>query len=164
MAISERTQQIDPGGTFLEFDSGMEGRVRGIEAWGTWGAAPTWRLSAGFTRLWQSLELKPGSNDSIAVPIAEGANPDRQAMLRSSLDIGQRAELDITARYVSALSSPDVPSYAAVDVRCGWQVSGNAELSVTGRNLFDPGHGEFTDVSTRTEIGRAVIVELTARF
>ena len=159
-----RTQQIDPGGTFLEFDSGMEGRVHGIEAWGTWEPHPTWRLSAGFTRLWQSLELKPGSNDSLAVPMAEGANPERQAMLRSSLDIGPRAELDVTARYVSALSFPDVPSYTAVDVRLGWQVSGNAELSVTGRNLFDPGHGEFTDIATRTEFGRTVFVELTARF
>jgi hypothetical protein len=38
------------------------------------------------------------------------------------------------------------------------------ELSVTGQNLFDKGHGEFTDISTRTEIGRGVFVNLVSRF
>jgi iron complex outermembrane recepter protein len=159
-----RTQQIDSSRTFIEFENGMEGRVRGIEAWGTWEPRPHWRLSAGFTRLWQSLKLKPGSNDALAVAIAEGANPARQALLRSSLDIGPRTELDITARHVSALSAPAVPAYTALDVRWGWQVSDRVELALTGQNLLDPGHGEFTDLATRTEIGRALFVELTARF
>jgi iron complex outermembrane recepter protein len=57
-----------------------------------------------------------------------------------------------------------VPAYTALDMRWGWQVSEGVSLAVTGQNLLDPGHGEFTDVATRTEIGRAVFVELTARF
>jgi len=40
----------------------------------------------------------------------------------------------------------------------------DVELSLTSQNLFDPGHGEFTEVSTRTEIGRSWFFELLWRW
>ena len=56
-----RTQQIDAGGTFLEFDNGMEGRVPRHRGLGhVAGRSPRWRLRAGFTRLWQPLQLEAG--------------------------------------------------------------------------------------------------------
>jgi iron complex outermembrane receptor protein len=159
-----RTQEIDPTLTFLEFGNGMEGRVRGVELWGTWAPRPGWRLSAGFTRLWQDLRLRAFSDDAAAVATAEGANPAKQALLRASFDVGPDVEIDVTGRHVSALSSPAVPAYTAVDLRVGWRLGDDLQIAVTGQNLFDPGHGEFTPIATRTEIGRGVFVELTARF
>jgi iron complex outermembrane recepter protein len=159
-----RTQEIAPSGTFVEFANGMQGRVAGIEAWGAWERRAGWRLSAGFTRLWQHLRLRPGSNDARAVAVAEGANPARQALLRASFDIGPRVDLDVTARHVSALSRPAVPAYTAIDLRCAWQLRDDVEVALAAQNLLDPGHGEFTDVATRSELGRAVSIELTARF
>jgi len=67
-------------------------------------------------------------------------------------------------RYVSALPSPPVPSYLTLDLRWGWRPQPRLEVSVTGRNLLGPAHGEFTDVSTRTAIARSVFVELVSRF
>jgi iron complex outermembrane receptor protein len=158
-----RTQQIDPTFTFIEFASGMEGDVAGIEAWGSWQAAPWWRLSAGATRLWQDLRLKAGSNDATAVALAEGANPAWQAQLRSSFDLGPRTDLDLTLRRVAALALPDVPAYTSVDLRLAWSPDDALELAVSATNLLDDRHGEFTAAATRSEFGRSVFVELTWR-
>jgi iron complex outermembrane receptor protein len=84
--------------------------------------------------------------------------------LRSSLNLPAHGEFDLTARHVSALASPSVPAYSAVDVRYGWKPRPALELSVTAMNILGGGHGEFTDVSTRTEIGRAIFIKFVRRF
>jgi iron complex outermembrane receptor protein len=143
----------------------MEGTLRGLEAWGSVQATPSWRLHAGYLRLLQDLQLKPGSRDFFgSVATAMGANPGHQWLLRSALDLPRQTELDVTVRHVSALATPVVPAYTAVDLRWGWRPNANSELSATAQNLFDPGHGEFTSVTTRTEFGRALFVRWMTRF
>src|SRR5260221_4210138 len=141
----------------------MKGTTRGLESWVSWQAARRWRLSAGFNGLKEHLGLKPGSNDLADVVAQLGRDPKRSWRLRSSLDL-PRGEFDVIARRVSERSSPEVPAYSAVDVRYGWQPGKGVEVSVTGQNLFDKGHGEFTDVSTRTSIGRGGFVNVVSRF
>jgi iron complex outermembrane receptor protein len=148
------TQEIAPSRTFFTFAGGMEGRTNGIEMWGTWQATPAWRLSAGYTAQRERLRLKPGSNDAAAVGTA-GRDPAHTWLIRSSLNLSRRAELDVTVRGVAALSNPAVPGYATADVRFGWKMTPELELSLAARNLGDGGHGEFTAVDTRAEIGRS---------
>jgi iron complex outermembrane receptor protein len=160
------TQEIVRSPTpHLVFANGMAGRVSGVEMWGALQAAPRWRLQGGFTRLWQDLRLQPGSTDTRAVAAAEGANPARQAVLRSSLDLPRGVELDLTARYVSRLPGLAVPGYTAVDLRLGWQPRPDLELSLGVQNLFDRGHGEFTitDPALRSELGRAAFLKVVLR-
>jgi iron complex outermembrane recepter protein len=159
-----RTQEIDPIRRSLFFGSGMKGTTTGIEMWGSYQAAPRWRLSAGFNELSKQLELKPGSNDTATLAARRGADPKQSWRLRSSLDLPWRSELDLTARHVSSRSKPDVPAYSAVDLRYGWKPRPGLELSVTALNLFGDGHGEFTNVATRTEIGRGVFFNLVKRY
>jgi iron complex outermembrane receptor protein len=159
-----RTQEIAPSRTSLFFANGMKGTTSGVEMWVTWQATHRWRLSGGFNGLAEHLELRPGSSDTPDLIAQRGRDPERSWRLRSSLDLSRQGEFDIIARRVSERSHPDVPAYAAVDVRYGWRPSRRIELSVTGQNLFDKGHGEFTDISTRTEIGRGVFVNLVSRF
>jgi len=85
-------------------------------------------------------------------------------MIASSLDLPHRTELDVRIRHVSELTSPVVPAYSAVDVRLGWRVRSDLELSVTGQNLFGSGHSEFTDPVTRTEFQRSVLFKILSRF
>jgi iron complex outermembrane receptor protein len=73
-------------------------------------------------------------------------------------------ELDATLRHVSRLSNPEVPAYTTLDLRWAWQARPELEFSVSGQNLFDGGHGEFTDPSTRSEFGPGVFVRLSSRF
>ena len=159
------TQELAPSQTSVFFGNGMQGTVRGVEMWGSYQATPKWRLHGGLTRLWQDFRLKPGSIDTAnSVASTEGANPSRQWMLRSSLDLPRQMDLDITARYVAELALPLVPSYLAMDLRWAWRPRPNVEVSVTGQNLLGPAHGEFTAESTRTAFSRAVFLELVSRF
>jgi iron complex outermembrane receptor protein len=121
-------------------------------------------LNAGFSRLRQELNLTPFSIDAGTLQSTEGANPSRWAILRSSLDLGPRTEFDLTLRYVGALTQPIVPSYTALDLRLGWQLSSNLDLSLAGQNLLDSGHGEFANVATRTDFKRAVFLKLLCRL
>jgi hypothetical protein len=57
-----------------------------------------------------------------------------------------------------------VPSYTALDLRVGWQLSSNLDLSLLGQNLLGGGHGEFTDVATRTDFKGAVFLKLLCRL
>lgn len=159
-----RTQEIAPSRTSLFFANGMKGTTSGVEMWASFQAARRWRLSGGFNGLSERFELRPGSNDAPDLIAQRGRDPRRSWRLRSSLDLSRHGEFDVVARRVSERSNPDVPAYSAVDLRYGWQPRHGVELSVTGQNLLGRGHGEFTDVSTRTEIGRGVFVNLVSRF
>ena len=159
-----RTQQIAPSGTYVFYANDMEGTTSGIELWGSYQASPTWRLQVGYTRLWQDFAMKAGSNDTGTLPATEGANPDTRWSLRTAFDLPHGMELDATLRHVSRLSNPEVPAYTTVDLRWAWQARPELELSVSGRNLFDGGHGEFTDPLTRSEFGPGVFVRLSSYF
>jgi iron complex outermembrane receptor protein len=154
-----RTAEITPSGTSIVFANGMEGEVSGIEMWGTYQALPEWRLSAGYTAMRDRLRLKPGSVD-VAAPNEVGKNPAHTWQLRSALSITENGDLDIAVRHVAALSSPDVPSFTAVDARFGWRLQPSLELSVAGLNLLDADHGEYADIATRSRIPRTVFVQL----
>ncbi|HEV7488454.1 MAG TPA: TonB-dependent receptor [Thermoanaerobaculia bacterium] len=159
-----RTQEIAPSRTSLFFANGMKGTASGVEMWGAYQASQRWRLSAGFNGLTTHFELKPGSSDTAGLAAQKGRDAKQSWRLRSSLDLPRQCEFDITARRVSALAAPVVPAYSAVDLRFGWKAHRGTEISVTGRNLFGKGHGEFADVSTRTEIGRSVFISYVSRF
>lgn len=159
-----RTQEIAfKPSPFIFFANEKQGRTDGIEMWSTYQPSRSWRLSAGMTSLHERFSLKPGSNDASALGAA-GSDPALTWLLRSSMDLPRQSEADVTVRHVSALSNPAVPAYTAVDIRLAWRPRPDLELSVTGQNLFDGGHGEFTDVATRTEIGRSVFFKILSRF
>jgi len=159
-----RTQELVLSPLFVFFGNGMTARVRGLEAWGTYQPLPVWRLHAGLTRLLQHFELNPGSTDASAPAAAAGANPGRQLLLRSAIDLPRSTEFDVTVRYVSALSNPNVPSYTAVDARLAWRPNADMELSLSARNLLGPRHGEFTDLATRSAFGRSILVGWSGHF
>jgi len=159
-----RTLETEPGLTYTFLANGMQGRTSGFEVWGSYQATPAWRLHAGFSRLLQNLQLKPGSNDAASVAATEGANPPHWWSLRSALDIGRQTTLDIVVRRVAALSAPEVPAYTALDMRLGWAPQPGLELSLSGQNLTGGGHGEFNQVTTRSQFGRALLAKAEWRF
>jgi iron complex outermembrane receptor protein len=142
----------------------MEGKANGIEMWGTWQVQPWWRLSAGYTRLKESLWLKPGSVDTTA-PSAAGKNPRDTAQLRASFNVTPKHDLDIAVRHVSSLSSPElVPAYNAIDARFGWRIQRDLDLSIIGTNLFGTQHVEYGAAQYRAEIPTGVFARLTWQF
>jgi iron complex outermembrane receptor protein len=153
-----RTQEVDPGGTYIVFDNLMEGKATGIEMWGNYQASRHWRLSAGLMALHQSMTLKPGSVDA-AGPGSAGKDPSHTAQLRSSFNVSADQDLDVVLRKVGRLSNPDVPGYTALDARFGWRLRKGLEVSVFGQNL-NGGHGENGPLETRTAVARALGVRV----
>ncbi len=158
-----RTQEVAASRTYVYYASKMEGSTRGIEMWGTWQAAPHWRLNAGMNALHEGLRLQPGSNDAGATATA-GLDPAHQWLLRSSLDLDGGRSLDCTLRHVAALSGPDVPAYTSVDVRYGWRPRPDWEWSIAAQHLNGGGHAEFTPAATRSQFGRGVYAKVVHRF
>ena len=149
-----RTTEIDSSQTFLNFDSRMEGKARGLEMWGSYQATPNWRLSAGFAALHQRLWLKPGSIDQDA-PLAAGRDPSHTAQLRSTFTVSDNQELEVAVRKVAALKAYQLRGYTALDARFAWRVRPGVELAIIGENL-NGGHAEYGDLATRNVVPRAL--------
>jgi iron complex outermembrane receptor protein len=153
-----RSLEPAPGGGFA-LGNLIEGTTKGIEAWGSYQASGTWRLSGGAVLLDQDLKLKAGSLDSTG-PSALGNDPETQWGLRSSHSFAPRQELDVMLRYVDELPAPSVPAYLAVDLRYGWRARRDLEVSLTVQNLFDPSHPESGAAPNRSEHARGAFLKL----
>ncbi len=159
-----RSIELSPtGGLPLTIGNTMEGETYGVEMWGTYTVRDWWRLSAGANLQEQDLRFKTGSRDLGGIQGA-GNDPQHQFMVRSAMNLTDAVQLDLGVRQVGSLPNPAVPGYVAVDARVGWQISDNAELSVTGTNLLDQRHPEFGAYAARSVVSRAVFVGFRGRF
>lgn len=158
-------ESIAPSGTGLPAVVGnmMEGRTHGVEAWGTWQASENWRLSAGGNWLHKHLHFKPGSRDISGIRAA-GNDPSHQWYLRSAANFGPDMEFDVNLRHVAGLPNPAIPSYTALDLRWGWHMRRDVELSMAVHNVGDRGHPEFGAAATRGEVPRSVQLKLAWRL
>jgi iron complex outermembrane receptor protein len=138
----------------LFLDNSIEGFINGVEAWGTFRPATSWRLSGGLQALHEKLTAGPGNNATLA------NDADQQWMLRSSHNVSDRHELDLLLRHVSSLPLQGVPAYTALDARWGWRASTTTEVSLTLQNLLDREHAEFGALPGRSEFGRSVFLKL----
>lgn len=158
----ERLRSAEPAsgtGPPFVFANGVEGRHRGVEAWGSWRLTPWWRIVGGITALRQSLDVRSGSVD-VSMPGSLGNDPSAWWSLRSYFDIDPRHEVDVAVRHANARTATlvPVPAYTAVDLRYAWRPSRTLEMSITGENLFDPRHAEWQN---QAEIGRSVFLKVT---
>jgi len=160
----DRLRSGMPPPAFIE--NRIEGFSNGVEAWATFHASRAWRLSGGFSTLRQHLGVKPGSPDPTG-PIALGNDPDHQWLLRSSFNMSTGHELDVIMRRVGSVPlqapAPPVPAYTAVDMRWGWKLRRDLELSLTLQNLFDDAHPEFNAAPGRSEFERSAFLKLLWR-
>jgi iron complex outermembrane receptor protein len=159
-----RTLEPNPAGPGFVFANMAEGRTRGIELSATWQASPAWRLTGGLVTQRVDVKLKPGSADLTGTTVIANNDPASYWTLRSSYDISDNKDLDITLRHVGTLPRPEVPAYTELDVRFGWRVTPAFELSVTGQNLLHPEHAEFGAAATRSQIARNIYVKATWNF
>lgn len=152
-----RSAQLVDGAVRIE--NGIEGQVRGIEAWGEWQPHPRWKLFAGLLLLDMDLRLKEGSNDPVG-PSNLGNDPSSQWSLRSHHALGGQAELSLSVRRVGRLPQPEVPAYTATDLQLNWQPRPEFEVSLGVRNAFDSRHLEYDAGALAGEMARTVFVTL----
>lgn len=148
-----------------QFANTLEGKTYGGEVVGRWQMLKPWRWEMTYSLLRTDFH-----NDGVGLTseaAAEGNSPEHQLSLRSQLDISTQWELDWMVRFVDGLPNVNVPSYFALDVRLGWHPRKDLEFSITGNNLFDRRHPEFTPAGTifsATEIEQSVYGKATWQF
>ncbi|HEX3740785.1 MAG TPA: TonB-dependent receptor [Terriglobales bacterium] len=164
------------GGIFLEnnpppphlllpaqFGNDLFGTTRGIELAPEWRPKKFWRLRASYSYLEMELALKP--NHGVDVDTAastDGSSPRNEVSAQSGFDFGKAFNLDLTYRFVSALPAMTIPSYSTADVRFAWQARSDLQLSLVGRNLFQPHHFESaSDPGPNVAIKRSAYAEIT---
>jgi iron complex outermembrane recepter protein len=154
-----RSIEPDPA-TFtpLRWDNLIEGHSYGMTAWADWQVTPWWRLSPGFTTQHKALRASAGASGLLGV--SQTANdPHADISLKSAMDLGRSATVDLSLRYVGALPQPALPAYYDLSVRFGWRVSDKLEAAITGANLLDARHLEYP-APAGEEIRRSVIATL----
>ena len=147
------------------FENNGEGEIYGVELEATWQVTPSWRLTAGYTRLEEDLRVKPGRTD-LSEGQGEAFDPRNRFQVGSAFDIGNQVEFDLWLRYVDDVGNTSargfgiVQDYTTLDARIGWFPNPGLELAIVGQNLLDSQHGEFG----RDEIERSVYGQVTWRY
>lgn len=125
-----------------EFGNGLVGTTKGGEIAPEWKVTDWWRLGASYSYLQMDLKKGTGSMDIGTAPITEKSSPKHEVMLQSAFDLSKAFSLDLDYRYISALPGEAVNAYSTADARFAWKVKEHWQLSVVGRNLFQPYHYE----------------------
>jgi len=151
----------------------LAGRTQGWEMALDWRPTQTWRLQATYSGL--DVQVDAPATDPVAVGYAalgSHSAPRQQWMLRSSLSLGHRDELDMRLRHVSATQqdSPNltpIPAYSAFDLRYAIHPTRGLTLSIVGENLLLNRHPEFTSDSLplqQLQVPRSVFVKANWQF
>ena len=158
-----RTIEATPG-TFLPLGWGNEARglVYGAEFWASYRLTDWWAIGPAFNIQHEHFRFKPGSAQ-IGGTTFIANDPNHQASLRSSMNIGPVVTWDAFLRYVGRLHSPPLADYAELDTRLGWKVTPQLELSVSGFNLLQAHHQEFV-ADAATTIARSFLVDARVKF
>ena len=147
----------------LMFANGLTGDSYGVELATNWAISDHWRLYTQYTFLRVLIHGGPKTAN-------EGDNPLHQVYLRSSWDLRDDLDFDLTLRYVDCIPDVSVPSYVTMDLRLAWRPRERLELAVVGQNLLQAHHQEFAAPSDSpspswkvTEVPRGVYGTLTWR-
>jgi iron complex outermembrane receptor protein len=155
----EHLRSVDamPGG--VGFGNSYEGRLTGLEAWGRWRVSDRLRLDAGIVRQHMKVNARPGTAPLPGSQTQLGNDARDRVTLGLSWDFAPRFELDAQLRHVGSMPAPAVPAYTVLDLRLGWHVQRDLELSLMLRNLGDRRHPEWGAAPGRAEFERTLFLK-----
>jgi iron complex outermembrane recepter protein len=127
--------------------------TNGVEIAPDWQPFRWWQLKGSYSFLHLQANERPsvaGLYDVLTTAADNGSSPHHEIEMQSLFNLPKHFEFDTTYRFVSALpaqaSTPagqTVGAYSTGDVRLGWNLVPNLEISFVGQNLFQPEHPEF---------------------
>jgi iron complex outermembrane receptor protein len=144
--------------------NGIEAQTKGVEISYLWEMRSWWRLKGSYSLMHLNAERYASSNDASTIAQLQGDSPRHKVVMQSLMTLPRAFELDLTYRYVSDLPGSDqkVPAYSTGDVRIAKWISRHVELSLVGRNLFQPHHPEYAgDPGGLVVIRRSAYLKLT---
>jgi iron complex outermembrane receptor protein len=152
-----------PAASPVIIGNGQDGESYGAELTANYRVSERWRLRAGYTEQRIHIWAIPGSADT-SRGASESRSPDRQLLLRSSVEMPGHLRLDAGFRYVSEIANQALPAYTELNARLTWQPSPALDLSVIGQNLLHEHHAEFGTPAARRDIVRGVYAMAEWRF
>lgn len=159
---SDGTDPLD-----LYYDNLLSGETYGVEIATHVQPTEAWTLSTGYSFARIQLHCDSESGDTSSEQM-EGNSPHNQVFVQSRHNLSNRLQCDALVFYVDNLPLMNIPAYTRLDLRLGYQVSDQLELSFIGQNLLDPKHLEFNSEENNSDtsgiIERALIARLTYRF
>jgi iron complex outermembrane receptor protein len=136
-------EQVNPPApTPTVVGNGQQAKSYGAELTAEYRPTAWWQLRLADTEIRMHIWPRPGSTDT-SYGANEAFDPRHQVSLRSAFDLPHGWKFDAAYRHVSKLSHQSVPAYGEMDLRLGWQVWSNLELSLMGQNLLHAHHAEF---------------------
>ena len=166
----------DPALAFLDGDPYLDVAVlaaNGNQA-RTWGGelaldlrpAPWLRLRGAWSLLRGTAEL---TSDAGTEPVAPtDSSPEHQLHAWLSIDAARTVSLEGAWRYVGELNNPSVPAYRELAARIAWKATPDLTLGLSGHNLLNERHLEFSQeslvVSTTAYIPRYVTADVRLEF
>lgn len=146
-------------------NNALYGESYGGELTATWQPLDNWRLRANYTFLQINLHTRGGIPSFTEE--SEGDSPQHQLALWSDFDLGRRVEWSVGVHHVDSLPSQRVAAYTELEMRLGWHITPNCEISLVGRDLLHAHHQEFSPFlfwSREVEVDRTVFAKLTLSF
>ncbi|MGY6274479.1 TonB-dependent receptor plug domain-containing protein [Methylomonas sp. MgM2] len=128
-----------------------------------------WRLQASYTANHFDVDYDQ-SEPWFRDPLTEqNFNPKHILSFRSLLNLTNEIEFDAWVRYVDRLyiDQRTIQDYFTLDLRLGWHPHKDLEFSVSGQNLLDNQHPEFSDalyIPVASQIQRAYLAQITWHF
>jgi len=140
-------------------------RNYGGEAFANFAVSNRWKISGGYSLLCMNIAPDPSSQDT-SVAASAGNDPKHQFQIRSRLTPQPRWDWDVSMAYTGRRDALDIPASPRLDTRLAYRIGESTELSVTGSNLLQPSHAEFSDQYglLHTLVQRSVFVKVTWRF
>lgn len=138
----------------------------GSELVADWQICSRWRAQFGYT--YQFYSFSPyGSRPGADYRGEERENPSHTASIRSLLNLSETVDLDGMLRFVDSIPQYDIDPFIELDMRFGWRILPNLEISVLGQNLLNNQHEEYTSNFIRftpAQIQRSVFGKITWQF
>jgi iron complex outermembrane receptor protein len=91
-------------------------------------------------------------------------DPRLNWQLRSSYDVSDAQQLDLTLRYNGRLPHPVVPSHYEMDMQWLWRLRPDLDVALIGQNLLHAAHPEWAAAPTRSVYERSALLKVTWRF
>lgn len=136
------------------------GHTYGAEFAGNWKVTGNWRLAGSYT--YTRLQLDTATNVAATLAATEKLTPRNEFALQSYYSPIDEVHWDNMLYFISSLRTP-ADAYLRYDTRVAWLATPGLELSIIGRNLFDPRHVEYP-ATPQAEISRAFIGQVLWKF
>ncbi len=143
-------------------------RAHGFEMAVSWQAIENWHLQYSGTYLdITDSDLASTTLSTITESSITRSAPGSWSSLRSLYNFSDNVDFDVWIRYTDSIEFSTVKSYYSADIRLGWHINENIELSLIARNLSDDPYVEYhreAFLVDRFLVEEAYSLKLDAKF